>query len=460
MYQVKFNTPIKVHFIGIGGISMSGLAEILLEAGFKISGSDLKQSALTDKLKANGAQIAIGQCAANIKDPDLVVYTAAIHPDNEEFAEAVRRGIPMLSRAELLGEIMTNYSEAVNVAGTHGKTTTTSMLSEILIEAGKDPTVSVGGLLDAIGGNLRNGGRDYFVAEACEYTNSFLSFHPTIAVVLNVEADHLDFFKDIDDIRQSFRRFILTLPQDERGFLVINGDIRGLDFFTDGIGCRYTTFGLGEDNDYTARDISFDELARPSYTLVHKSRELGRITLKVHGRHNVIDSLAAIAAAERVGVSFADIQKALNDFEGVERRFEHKGVINGCEIIDDYAHHPQEIEATLKAAKQCRHNKLYVVFQPHTYTRTKALLPEFAKALMDADELILADIYAAREVNTVGVSSKDIADLVNAAGGKASYFPDFEQIKKYILNKVGEGDLLITMGAGNVVDIANQLTED
>ena len=439
---------------------MSGLAEILLEAGFKISGSDLKQSALTDKLKANGAQIAIGQCAANIKDPDLVVYTAAIHPDNEEFAEAVRRGIPMLSRAELLGEIMTNYSEAVNVAGTHGKTTTTSMLSEILIEAGKDPTVSVGGLLDAIGGNLRNGGRDYFVAEACEYTNSFLSFHPTIAVVLNVEADHLDFFKDIDDIRQSFRRFILTLPQDERGFLVINGDIRELDFFTDGIGCRYTTFGLGEDNDYTAHDISFDELARPSYTLIHKGRELGRITLKVHGRHNVIDSLAAIAAAERVGVSFADIQKALNDFEGVERRFEHKGVINGCEIIDDYAHHPQEIEATLKAAKQCRHNKLYVVFQPHTYTRTKALLPEFAKALMDADELILADIYAAREVNTVGVSSKDIADLVNAAGGKASYFPDFEQIKKYILNKVGEGDLLITMGAGNVVDIANQLTED
>ncbi len=439
---------------------MSGLAEILLEAGFKISGSDLKQSALTDKLKENGAEIAIGQCAANIKDPDLVVYTAAIHPDNEEFAEAIRRGIPMLSRAELLGEIMTNYSEAVNVAGTHGKTTTTSMLSEILIEAGKDPTVSVGGLLDAIGGNLRNGGRDYFVAEACEYTNSFLSFHPTIAVVLNVEADHLDFFKDIDDIRQSFRRFILTLPQDERGYLVINGDIRDLDFFTDGIGCRYTTFGLGEENDYTARDISFDEFARPSYTLVHKGRELGRITLKVHGRHNVIDSLAAIAAAERVGVSFADIQTALNGFEGVERRFEHKGKVHGCEIIDDYAHHPQEIEATLKAAKQCRHNKLYVVFQPHTYTRTKALLPEFAKALMDADELILADIYAAREINTVGISSRDIADLVNAAGGKASYFPDFEQIKNYILNKVGEGDLLITMGAGNVVDIANQLTRD
>ncbi len=439
---------------------MSGLAEILLEKGFKVSGSDLKQSALTDKLKANGAEIAIGQCAANIKDPDLVVYTAAIHTDNEEFAEAVRRGIPMLSRADLLGEIMTNYKEAVNIAGTHGKTTTTSMLSEILIEASKDPTVSVGGMLDAIGGNLRNGAQDYFVAEACEYTNSFLSFHPTVAVILNVEADHLDFFKDIDDIRQSFRRFVLTLPQDERGFLVINGDIKDINFFTDGIGCSFTTFGLGEGNDYTARDISFDELARPSYTLVKHGEELGRITLKVHGKHNVIDSLAAIAAAERVGVSLSDIKTALNSFEGVERRFEHKGVVNGCEIIDDYAHHPQEIEATLKAAKQCRHNKLYVVFQPHTYTRTKALLADFAKALMEADELILADIYAAREVNTIGISSADIADLVNAAGGKAIYIPDFEQIKKYILDKVGEGDLLITMGAGNVVDIANQLTRD
>ncbi len=437
---------------------MSGLAEILLEAGFRISGSDMKQSALTDKLKANGAEIFIGQSADNIHNPELVVYTAAIHPDNPEFAEAVRRGIPMLSRAELLGEIMTNYEEAVNIAGTHGKTTTTSMLTEILIQAQKDPTVSVGGLLDAIGGNLRNGGRDYFVAEACEYTNSFLSFHPTVAVVLNVEADHLDFFKDIDDIRNSFKRFIHTLPQDERGFLIINGDIRDCGFFTDDLGCPFTTFGLGENNDYTARDISFDEFARPSYTLVKKGRELGRITLKVHGRHNVIDSLAAIAAAERVGAGLEDIREALKNFEGVKRRFEHKGSVNGCEILDDYAHHPQEIEATLRAAKQCRHNKLYVVFQPHTYTRTKALLNEFAEALRNADEVILADIYAAREVNTLGVSSADIAALINAAGGRAVYIPEFEKIKKYIKDNVTEGDMLITMGAGNVVDIADQLT--
>lgn len=457
MYQINFTKPIKVHFIGIGGISMSGLAEILLEAGFKVSGSDMKQSALTDKLAGNGAEISIGQRAENIKDPELVVYTAAIHPDNPEYAEAVRKGIPMLSRAQLLGEIMTNYNVAVNIAGTHGKTTTTSMLSEILIKAKKDPTVSVGGLLDAIGGNLRNGSRDYFVAEACEYTNSFLSFHPTIAVILNVEADHLDFFKDIDDIRNSFRKFVLTLPQDETGCLIINGDIKDRAFFTEGTGCDVITFGLNDDCDYTAHDISLDEYARPSYTLVRRGEELCRIELKVHGKHNVVDSLAAVAAADRVGVSINDIREALADFEGVKRRFEHKGSVNGCEILDDYAHHPQEIEATLKAAKQCRHNRLYVVFQPHTYTRTKALLGDFASALLNADEVILADIYAAREVNTVGVSASDIAELINARGGKAVHIPDFEEIKKYILNNVKDGDMLITMGAGNVVDIADQL---
>ncbi len=457
MYQIEFGKPIKVHFIGIGGISMSGLAEILMKEGFSVSGSDMKQSGLTDKLAADGAEIAIGQKAENIKDPDLVVYTAAIHPDNPEFAEVVRRGIPMLSRAELLGEIMSNYGEAINVAGTHGKTTTTSMISEILIRAKKDPTVSVGGLLDAIGGNLRNGSRDMFVAEACEYTNSFLSFHPTIAVILNVEADHLDFFKDIEDIRNSFRKFVHTLPQDESGLLILNGDIRDKEFFTEGAGCRCVTFGLSDDCDYTAHDISYDDLARPSYTLVKQGKELGRISLKVHGKHNVIDSLAAAATADQLGVSFEDIREALGGFTGVKRRFEHKGVVNGCEILDDYAHHPQEIEATISAALQCRHRKLYVVFQPHTYTRTKALLPDFAAALSKADEVILADIYAAREVNTIGISSADVADLINTSGGKAVYIPDFEEIKKYVRKNIQEGDLLITMGAGNVVEIANQL---
>ena len=250
MYQIDFNKPCRVHFIGIGGISMSGLAEILLEEGFTVSGSDMKDSDLCRHLQEAGARVTIGQAAENIEDPDVVVFTAAIHPDNPEFAAARDRGIPMLSRAELLGELMKNYGEAINVAGTHGKTTTTSMISEILLQAGKDPTITVGGMLPSIGGNIRVGGSDYFVAEACEYTNSFLSFFPTVSVILNVEADHLDFFKDIDDIRHSFREFILRLPQDERGLLVFNGDIREPEYFLSGLGCR--VLAEAEEGDFWA----------------------------------------------------------------------------------------------------------------------------------------------------------------------------------------------------------------
>ena len=460
MYQVDFHKPIHVHFIGIGGISMSGLAEILLSEGFTVSGSDMKASELTDHLKEKGAVIAIGQRAENITSPDLVVYTAAIRPDNPEFREAVDRGIPMLSRADLLGELMNNYREAVNIAGTHGKTTTTSMITNILLEASKDPTVSVGGSLDSIGGNVRIGGSDLFVAEACEYTNSFLSFHPTIAVILNVEADHLDFFKDLDDIRKSFRRFVQTLPQDERGLLVLNGDITDRSFFTEGMGCSVVTFGSSEDCDYSARDIVFDELARASYTLLRSGREAGRVHLGVPGEHNVYNSLAAIAVADRLGIPLATTLKGLESYTGVLRRFEYKGQVNGFTILDDYAHHPQEITATLAAAARYPHRKIHVIFQPHTYTRTKALLPEFAEALMAADEVILADIYAAREKNTIGISSADIGDLINTSGGRAVYIPTFEKIKQYVLETVQEGDLLITMGAGNVVDIADQLISE
>lgn len=457
MYQIDFKKPIYVHFIGIGGISMSGLAEILMNEGFRVSGSDMKSSELTDNLEKKGALISIGQRTENISDPDLVVYTAAIHPDNPEYAEAVRKGIPMLSRAELLGEIMANYGEAVNVSGTHGKTTTTSMITDIMLEAGKEPTVTVGGMLDAIGGNIKIGKRDLFIAEACEYTNSFLSFHPTIAVILNVEADHLDFFKDIDDIRSSFKRFALTLPQDDRGFLIINGDIRDVSYFTDAVKCGCLTFGKTPGCDLTAADIEFDDKACASYSLIVKGEDKGRVVLSVPGEHNVYNSLAAIGVGLRLGIGLDTIIRALKGYTGTKRRFELKGNVRGFDVIDDYAHHPQEIEATLKAAAMYPHKKLFVVFQPHTYTRTKALLKEFADALCGADEVILADIYAAREKNTIGISSADLADLIAEKGGRSVYIPDFESIKKYIYDNVKEGDLLITMGAGNVVDIADQL---
>lgn len=457
MYQIDFEKPCKVHFIGIGGISMSGLAEILLSEGFQISGSDMKDSELCQHLRQAGAQVQIGQRAENIQDPDLVVYTAAIHPDNPEFQAAKGKGLPMLSRAELLGELMKNYKEAVNVAGTHGKTTTTSMIAEILMKGEKDPTVTVGGILDSIGGNIRIGGSGCFVAEACEYTNSFLSFFPTISVILNVEADHLDFFKDIDDIRESFRKFILRLPQNEKGFLVFNGDIREPEYFLRDLACDVVTFGKAGNCDYQAEDISFDGFARPSYTLVVKGERLGTVKLGVTGEHNVYNSLAAIAVAQRLGVPFETIRSALEAYHGTERRFERKGECGGFTVIDDYAHHPQEIEATIRTARRCPHKKLWVVFQPHTYSRTKALLPEFAEALSGADEIILADIFAAREKNTVGISSGDLAERIAEKGVPVHYLPDFDTIEKFILEHVKPGDLLITMGAGNVVEIGNRL---
>ncbi|MDO4488470.1 MAG: UDP-N-acetylmuramate--L-alanine ligase [Eubacteriales bacterium] len=457
MFQIDFNKPIYVHFIGIGGISMSGLAEILLSKGFRVSGSDMKESDLTHHLRALGAEVMIGQCAANIKNPDVVVYTAAIHKDNPELQEADRKRVPLLTRAEFLGELMLNYREAVNVAGTHGKTTTTSMLTQIMIEAGTDPTITVGGILSSIGGNIRVGHSDKFLAEACEYCNSFLDFYPTLSIVLNVEADHLDFFRDIDDIRHSFKEFIMRLPQDERGFLVINGDIHNVDYFLNDLKCGYVTFGKSRDYNYAAENITYDEKACPSYDLIVNGVNAGRVKLSVQGQHNVYNSLAAIAAADRMGIDRKPAIAALSHFTGTDRRFDYRGELNGFTVIDDYAHHPQEITATLKAAQMYPHNKLYVIFQPHTYTRTKALLNDFARALILCDEVIVADIYAARETDTLGISSEDLVKRINQIGGSGVYVGDFEKIKNYVCEKLAPGDLLITMGAGNVVDIADSL---
>ena len=457
MYQIDFKKPQNVHFIGIGGISMSGLAEILFDEGFQVSGSDMNKSALTEALEEKGIRVDYGQRASNIRDDvDVVVYTAAIHPDNPEFKAAKEKGIPMMARADLLGEMMRNYKHAVNISGTHGKTTTTSMLSEILLAAETDPTITVGGILPAIGGNIRVGGPEIFVAEACEYTNSFLSFFPTMEIILNIEADHLDFFKDLEDIRHSFRLFAQKL--DEKGILIINRDIERMEEITEGLPCRVITFGANPaECTYSAADIAFDELARPSYTLMVEGKPQETITLGVPGMHNVYNSLSAIAAAIELGIPMEKIQAGLLHFTGTNRRFEKKGEIGGVTVIDDYAHHPQEIKATLTTAKNYPHKKLWCVFQPHTYTRTAALLDDFVQALQEADEVILADIYAAREVNTIGISSEDIAKRILAAGGKTHYIPSFDDIETFILENCVPGDLLITMGAGDIVKVGEKL---
>ena len=458
MYSLNFEEPIHVHFIGIGGISMSGLAEILLEEGFTISGSDAKQSALTDSLAQKGATIYIGQKASNLSiRPALVVYTAAIREDNEEFKAAVDAGIPMLSRAELLGQIMDNYEKSIAVAGTHGKTTTTSMISQILLVAKADPTISVGGILEAIGGNIRVGGSEVFITEACEYTNSFLHFHPKYSIITSVEAEHLDFFKDIDDIRRSFHEFAGNTAHD--GVLIINGQIAALDQITNNLSCSVTTYGLCENDDFYAKNITYNDHACGTYTLMHKTEDLGTVSLSVPGRHNVSNSLAGIALCLNLGLPLDVIKKGLLQFGGTKRRFEYKGTKNGITVIDDYAHHPTEVAATLTAARNYPHGRIICVFQPHTYSRTKAFLSDFARVLSMADIVVLADIYAAREKNTIGISSKDLLAELQKNGQESYYFPSFDEIEKFLSEKCINNDLLITMGAGDVYLIGEHLLQ-
>ena len=456
MYQIDFNKPVHVYFVGIGGISMSGLAEVLLTKGFRISGSDRQSSALTKSLSAKGITVFYGQREENITpDIDCAVLTSAIHPDNPEYMALQRLHIPMLSRAELLGQMMKNYSVPIAISGTHGKTTTTSMVSEILLGAGLDPTLSIGGIYKSIGGNIRIGNSGYFVTEACEYTNSFLSFFPKIGIILNIEEDHLDFFKDIADIRSSFRKFAKLLPAD--GTLIIHSAIENLTEITEGLSCKVVTFGLDASSDYTAENITYDEMGHVSFTLVTSKGKKEDICLQVPGIHNVTNALASLALADAVLVPTDNAAASLHRFTGTDRRFEYKGTIGGVTIIDDYAHHPTEITATLKACENYPHKTLWCVFQPHTYTRTKAFLEEFAKALSLADKVVLADIYAARETDTLGISSVTLQKEIQKLGKECYYFPSFDEIENFLLQNCINGDLLITMGAGDIVNIGENL---
>ena len=456
MYTIDFNKPVHVHFIGIGGISMSGLAEILLKEGFTISGSDAKESSLTLRLTELGADVVYAQVATNITDDiDVVVYTAAISPDNPELVRVAEKNIPMLSRAQLLGQIMCNFDMPIAVAGTHGKTTTTSMVSHILMEGGLDPTISVGGILPAINGNIHVGNSGNFITEACEYTNSFLEFYPKISIILNIDADHLDFFKDIDDIRNSFRKFAEKLPSD--GALIINSDIDKYAEVVKDLPCEVITYGLDNPAEYTANNISFDEKGLPSFDCLKNGLLVGSFSLEVPGMHNVSNSLASIALGQKLGLSVESIQQGFLSFVGTQRRFQYKGEIGGVTIIDDYAHHPTEITATLTSAKNFPHETTWCVFQPHTFTRTHALLEDFAKALTLADKVVLCDIYAAREKNTLGITSEVLQKKVQELGTDCYYFPSFDEIENFLLENCIHGDLLITMGAGDVVMIGEHL---
>ena len=457
MYKIDFKHPCHVYFMGIGGISMSGFAELLHSIGFTISGSDSKESKITKHLETIGINIIYGQRAENItKNIDLVVFTAAISENNPEFMAAKELGIPMISRAEMVGQVMKNYETPIAISGTHGKTTTTSMVSHIFLAAEKDPTISVGGILKAIDGNLRIGKSGNFITEACEYTNSFLSFFPKISVILNIEEDHMDFFKDINDIRASFTKFAHRLPED--GTLIINGEIDNHEEITKDLTCKVITYGFDREKDYFAADnIEFDKDGFGSYDLYINNTFKKRIQLSVVGRHNISNSMAALAVAYTTGIPIETAEEGLAEFRGTDRRFQLKGKREGVTIIDDYAHHPTEIKATLQAAKRYPANSIWCVFQPHTYTRTKAFLPEFAETLSLADHVVLTDIYAAREVDPGDISSRNILELLKEKGTDAYYFSSFSEIENFLLENCTNGDLLITMGAGDVVSIGESL---
>lgn len=447
-----------IYFLGIGGISMSGLAEILLQDGFAVSGSDMRISETTERLKQLGAVIHIGHTAENITpDINLLVYTAAVKQDNPELLAAKEKGIPVIDRAELLGTVMASYDKAIAISGTHGKTTTTSMLSEILLTAEKNPTISVGGILPSIGGNTRVGGNHLFVAEACEYFDSFLKFNPFIAIILNIEADHLDYFKDISHIRHSFHSYAKRVPKE--GYVIINSAIDDLEELTEDLNCHVVTFGLTDSAMWTAKNITYDETGRADFDICCQGKCLGTIRLHIPGDHNILNALAACAAASLCGIEIAEAAKGLDKFFGVNRRFQTKGVKNGITVIDDYAHHPTEIKATLHAAAKLKHHKIICVFQPHTYTRTAALLEDFSNAFSDADTILVADIYAAREKDTGLIHARTLAEKIEKKGKNAVYVGGFSEILDYAEKICSQGDLLITMGAGDIYLVGEQFLE-
>lgn len=439
-----------IHFIGIGGVSMSSLALILKDKGKIVTGSDSTESNNTKILIKNGIDVIIGHNASNIKKCDLVVYTAAISDDNPELVYAKENDIPIIERATLLGSLMLTYKNSIAVSGTHGKTTTTSMISSILLDANVDPTILVGAHFNQINSNYKTGHSDYAVYEACEYVNSFHHFYPAVAVILNIDADHLDFFKNIENIRSSFLKFTNNVNND--GLVVLNGDDINCNIIKKEINKNIITFGFDNSNDCYAKNIKYNN-GKPTYDVYYKNKLIKEIELSVIGKHNIINSLSAICVAKHFGIDENNIKSGLLKFKGADRRFEVKKYINGAAIVDDYAHHPTEIHATLAGAKEVGYNNIYVIFQSHTFTRTKVLLDDFAKELSIADYVILTDIYSAREINTIGAN---IIELKNKIPN-SKYISSFDDIAHFIKNNAQKGDLFILMGAGNINNVIDLL---
>ena len=450
MFKIDFNESDfkKFHFIGIGGVSMSGLAEILINEGFYVSGSDATCSETTEKLKKLGALINIGHSTDNINNPDLVIYTDAISSDNLELCYCIEHNIPLMDRASFLGQLMNLYENSIAISGTHGKTTTTSMLATITNDSELDPTILLGGNLDIIGGNVKIGRRDYIISEACEYKGNVLKYYPSIAIVLNIDEDHLDYFKSMDHIVDTFKTYSQNIK--DNGYLIINKDDLNSQKLIDATRANVVTFGIENDCDYRAENIVFSSQGFSSFTLNIKNKSFYKVNLNVMGNHNIYNALASIVASHISGLSIEYILEKICEYKGVHRRLELKGLYKKAKIFDDYAHHPAEIKATLDAVRNSCKGNLYCIFQPHTFTRTKILLDSFSKAFEKADRVIITDIYAAREIDLGDVHSKDLASAVKKVSDNSIYLSTFTEIENYITDNVKADDMVITMGAGNI----------
>lgn len=448
-----------IHMLGIGGVSMSGIAEILKYWGFTVTGSDANYSPIIKKLQKNGIYARVGHDFENLSKSDVVVYSAAIRQNDPEMEKARQLGIPTIERADFLGKITSCFEDTICVSGTHGKTTTTSMISCCFLEAGTDPNIQVGAILKEIDGNYRVGDSEYFVLEACEYVESFLKFNPKAEVILNIDNDHLDYFKTFDNIKNAFVKYVNLLPKD--GILVLNADDSNCLDLRKHSAATSITYGINNEYaNYIAKNISFNKNGFPTFDVYHNNNFYATIKLSVAGLHNISNALACIALCDYYRLPKMNIKEALLKFTGANRRLEYKGIFNGASVFDDYAHHPTEIKATVDAIKNKEYNKSWVVFQPHTYSRTKNLLDDFAKVLTGFDNIIITDIYAAREDNIYNISSQDLVNKIEALGKKAIFISDFNNITNYLKNHVHKDDIIITLGAGTITNLSKYLLDE
>ncbi|MCJ7705958.1 MAG: UDP-N-acetylmuramate--L-alanine ligase [Desulfobacterales bacterium] len=443
-----------IHFVGIGGIGMSGIAEVLLNLGYRISGSDMKETEVTRRLQALGCKMDYGHRRENVKEADVLVVSSAIRPNNPEIEVAEERLIPIIPRAEMLAELM-RMKVGIAIAGTHGKTTTTSLIATVLGAAGLDPTVVIGGRLNSIGSNAKLGQGEFLVAEADESDGSFLKLMPTIAVVTNIDPEHLDYYKGIEEIKEAFLHFLNKIPF--FGLAVLCLDHPNVQSLLPRLKKRFTTYGLTTQADFQAGEIEFDGLST-AFDVLYQRKKIGRLRIRMPGLHNVYNALAAVATAFELDIPFQVVQEALKDFGGIQRRFQIKEEKKGILIVDDYGHHPVEIMATLKAAKTGWKRRIIAVFQPHRYTRTQALFQDFLAAFYDADVLILTDIYAAGEERIEGVEAKALFEGIREYGHKdVTYIPDKKEIVDHLLRIMVPGDMVITLGAGDIYQTAEEL---